>query len=79
MFFSSTLLDATLNNDGTLKIFIPQAIIATYRKNKKDRVNERLVGSRILIKPSQFFPRNYLLSSFLIVPAIQDDNLPFRF
>ncbi len=78
MFFSSTLLDATLNNDGTVKNFYTSGYHRNdIEKDKKDRVNERLVGSRILIKPVANFSlgTTYYRSYFNRYTAIQDDNL----
>lgn len=81
IFLSSTQLDATLTDDGKIKNFYSSG----YHRNnlemdKKDRVNERLVGSRILIKPVANFSlgATYYRSYFDRYAAIQDNNL-YRF
>ncbi len=77
LFFSATQRDATLNDDGTVKSFYSSG----YHRNaneidKKDRLNEQLVGSRILIKPASNFSlgTTYYRSFFNPLVAIQDEN-----
>jgi len=78
LFISDAQRDATLNDDGTVKNFYTSG----YHRNdvemsKKDRLNEKLIGSRILIKPAPNISlgTTYYRSIFDRIAAIQDDNL----
>ena len=78
LFISDTQRDATLNDDGTVKNFYTSG----YHRNavemsKKDRLNEQLIGGRVLIKPAPNFSlgTTYYRSIFNRVAAIQDENL----
>jgi hypothetical protein len=78
LFLSATQRDATLNDSGIVKNFYTSG----YHRNanemdKKDRLNEQLVGSRILIKPASNFSlgTTYYRSFFNPFVAIQNENL----
>jgi len=81
LFLSSAKLDATLNDDGTVKNFY----ISGYHRSanemeKKDQLTERLAGYRVVIKPASFLALGTTYYQSLYHPAlsIQDDNL-YRF
>jgi len=75
-FLSSNKLDATLNPDGTFKNFYTSG----YHRNtdemgKKDRINEKLVGSRFYVKATPYFSlgTTYYRSLFNHSADIQDE------
>jgi len=77
LFFSATQRDATLNDEGTVKNFYDSGYHRDANEmDKKDRLNERLVGSRILIKPTSnfFLGTTYYYSFFNPFVAIQDEE-----
>lgn len=78
LFISDAQRDATLNDDGTVKNFYTSG----YHRNdvemsKKDRLNEKLIGGRILIKPAPNISlgTTYYRSIFNRIAAIQDEDL----
>lgn len=53
IFYSSKKLDASVNSDGTFESFYTTGYHRNCSEmNKKDRINEQLIGGRIQIKPS---------------------------
>ncbi len=56
IFYSSKKLDATVNSDGTFESFYTSGYHRNSSEmNKKDRLNEQLIGSRLQIRPSPNF------------------------
>ncbi len=81
LFLSSTKLDATLNDNGTVKNFYTSGYHRTSSElDKKDRVCERLVGGRIQIKPTSFssLGATYYRALFNPIVAIADEDV-YRF
>ncbi len=77
IFFSNNKLDATLNDNGTVKNFYTSGYHRTSSElTKKDCLTERLVGSRVQIKPGSYlsFGATYYRSFYNPTFVTPDEN-----
>jgi len=75
-FLSSSKIDATINPDGTFNNFYTSGYHRTSLElDKRDRLTERLVGSRLNIRPAPYFSLGitYYRSLYDRPAAIQDE------